>query len=503
MLYRIHVDRIYPLTQEEMTAAITLLKKWRSSIFSQTATDKIKVIALINRAYNYLGWSEAPVIFADGVGHTAKIIEVEFPNRSGDYVSSINFDNYQQVLRRIQELTLGKKADDTSEEYIKEYIDLETRHLGIDEILGRESDLFNYSYDWIYEPLEYLMAEIIHKVLDLDLLFVNNSNLQYFIERLNLTHEPEGWNILANLTQECPFLIPLTKFCLVIDRPKEIHLDREQLPHANDRAAMKFRDRTKVYFHHGIPIPAKYGKISRHRWKPKWLLFEHHPDYRNILTFVIGYKKFRKALLHTRYDFWQDRYELIDKSIDIIICWQLYHLEGLYLKDYKTGKLCLNDEEVKELIKYLPIELPIELYCLYQYYNGGYQLCPSLKFYPLERAIYDLSNLRWLRSPESGYPFPLFKGDQQEIYFITVSNRKTDSARVYCQCPGMEAVLYSECITSLIVTIAQCYQEDAYEVTIDTVSERQDISADLSTIELIFDKFNPDTIDSWRAIQAI
>jgi hypothetical protein len=71
MLYRIHVDRIYPLTQEEMTAAITLLKQWRSSIFSQTATDKIKVIELISRAYSYLGWSETPVIFADGIGHTA------------------------------------------------------------------------------------------------------------------------------------------------------------------------------------------------------------------------------------------------------------------------------------------------------------------------------------------------------------------------------------------------------------------------------------------------
>jgi hypothetical protein len=503
MLYIIHVDRIYPLTQEETTAAITLLKQWRSSIFSRTTTDKIKATDLVNRAYNYLGWSEAPVIFADGVGHTAKIIEVEFPNRSGDYVSSINFDNYQQLLRRIQELILGKKDSDNSYEYLKELGNLSDKYPGVDDILGRESDIFNYSYDWIYVPLECMMAEIIHKVLDLDLLFVNNSHLQYFIERLNLNHDPVGWDILSNLTQECPYIIPLTKFCLVIDRPKEIHLDREQLPHAHDRAAMKFRDRTKVYFHHGIPIPAKYGKVPRHRWKPKWLLFESRPDYQTILTFVIGYKKFRKALPQVSYDFWRDRYELIDKSIDIIICWQLYHLEGLYLKDYQIEKLCLNDEEIREITKYLPIELPIELYCLYQYYNGGYQLCPSLKFYPLERAIYDLSILRWLRSPESGYPFPLFKGDRQEIYFITVSNKRTDSARVYCQFPGMEAILYSECITSLIVAIAQCYQDDAYEATIDPVSGKQDISANLSTIELIFDKFNPDTIDSWRAIQAI
>jgi hypothetical protein len=222
----IHVDRIYPLTQEETTAAITLLKQWRSSIFARTTTDKIKATDLINRAYKYLGWSEAPVIFANGIGNTANIIEVDFLNRSGKYIFPIYFDNYQQVLRRLEELTLSKKTDDSSEEYIQEYLDLSEKHRGIDEILGRESDLVNYSYDWIYEPLDPMIAEILHKVLDLDLLFINNSHLQYFIERLNLNHDPEGWDILSNLTQECPYIIPLTRLCIVIDRPKEIHLDR-------------------------------------------------------------------------------------------------------------------------------------------------------------------------------------------------------------------------------------------------------------------------------------
>ena len=504
MLYNIHIDLIYTLTQEEITTAITLLKQWRSVLFSKTTTDKIRAIELINRAYNYLGWAEIPIIFANGIGHTIDTINLEFPNIPDDYyVFPINFDSYQQVLRRMEELTLGKTSDDNSEEYIQEYLSLSDRHPGIDDILGREADIVNYSYDWIYSPLECMMGEIIHKVLDLDLLFVNNSCLQYFIEQLNLKHDPDAWDILMSLTQECPYIIPLSRIFIVIDRPKEAHLDREQLPHDNEQAAIKFRDRTKVYFHHGIPIPAKYGKTPRHRWKPKWLLSERHPDHRNILTLVIGYKRFQKALPDIDYDFWQDRYELIAESIDLIICWQLYHLEGLYLKNYQVERICLNDEDVKEITKYMPIELPYELCYLYKHYNGGYQLCPNLTFYPLKQAIDELSNLRWLRSPESGYPFPLFKGDREEIYFITVTKRRSNVTHIYCQFPGQEAILYTQSIASLLVTISQCYQEDAYAVTIDPVSERQDISASLSTIELIFDKFNPDTINSWRSIQAI
>jgi hypothetical protein len=71
---------------------------------------------------------------------------------------------------------------------------------------------------------------------------------------------------------------------------------------------------------------------------------------------------------------------------------------------------------------------------------------------------------------------------------------------VYCQFPDEEPVIYAECVTSLIVTIAQCYQEGAYYIAIDEETGERSIEQDLDKIEPIFEKFNPDQIDNWRKI---
>ncbi|MGL5077542.1 MAG: hypothetical protein ACRDBG_17180, partial [Waterburya sp.] len=111
-----------------------------------------------------------------------------------------------------------------------------------------------------------------------------------------------------------------------------------------------------------------------------------------------------------------------------------------------------------------------------------------------------LPNLNWLES-STGYPFPLFKGSQGEIYYVIASKLETTYSHVYCQFPHQkEAIIYAECVTSLIVTIAQCYQEGAYYTCINEKSEKSEIKRDLNKEELIFDKFNPDRIDNWRKI---
>ena len=61
-------------------------------------------------------------------------------------------------------------------------------------------------------------------------------------------------------------------------------------------------------------------------------------------------------------------------------------------------------------------------------------------------------------------------------------------------------MVYAECITSLIVTIAQCYQEGCYYVETDRETGIREIKQDLDRVEPIFDKFNPGQIDVWRKI---
>jgi hypothetical protein len=94
----------------------------------------------------------------------------------------------------------------------------------------------------------------------------------------------------------------------------------------------------------------------------------------------------------------------------------------------------------------------------------------------------------------------LFHGDRQEIYYVLCDNQERLISPVYCQFPNEEPVIYAECVTSLIITIAQCYQEGAYYIAIDEETGERSIEQDLAKIEPIFEKFNPDRIDTWRKI---
>jgi hypothetical protein len=131
---------------------------------------------------------------------------------------------------------------------------------------------------------------------------------------------------------------------------------------------------------------------------------------------------------------------------------------------------------------------------LYLIYNGGYQLAPKLHFYPLQQAIENITLKLEFHS------LPLFHGDRQEIYYVLCDNQERLISHVYCQFPNEEPVIYAECVTSLIVTIAQCYQEGAYYIAIDEETGARSIEQDLDKIEPIFEKFNPDQIDTWRKI---
>jgi hypothetical protein len=71
--------------------------------------------------------------------------------------------------------------------------------------------------------------------------------------------------------------------------------------------------------------------------------------------------------------------------------------------------------------------------------------------------IENQSGLSGINYPTPGlesYPVRLLHGDRQEIYYVLCDNEERMISPVYCQFPNEETVIYAECVTSLIVTIA-------------------------------------------------
>lgn len=495
MIDNFNIERIYLLSHTDIKLAYVLLKQWREYLFERTTTDRIKTIDIITRIYKILELPENPIVFLKGVDTALKFIEREFPP-SKYYPDIVHCTNYKPLILDLFYLVLGG----TDEEYNSQSLHSES----ISEIMGREQEVFSLIYYGIFTQLhqiEYYLS----KIINAESLFINTCYLQYCIEELKLNHNSEAWDILKNLPQECPYLIPLSKACIVIERPIEIHLDNEALPHAYNQPAMIFGDGSKVYYHHGIPFAAKYGEVPINDWQPEWILSEETYKEQSVLTYAVGYKRFHDE--YPEVDFWREYDRLfydsanrfLCESVDLIINWQLYHHNQLYLKYPQTDDLKINPDDAIKIIDSLPFKLPTELANFYQYYNGGYQLIPGLHFYPLKQAIQALSNLNWIKS-DTGYPFPLFKGTRDEIYYVLADDPEPTYSHVYCQFPGEEPMIYAECVTSLIVTIAQCYQEGAYYIAIDEETGARSIQQDLDKIEPIFEKFNPDQIDTWRSL---
>jgi hypothetical protein len=490
IIYNFEINQIYCLNDEDIVLAYNSIKRWRKTILERTITiDRLKAIDLIERAYEILELPKAPISFVQGMKTAIELIKREI-FRSVNYSGYLDCTEYEQLFMELYYLTIDKNKEF--------YNTLLPQSEEISEIIGRSGEVFGEIYYGIYEDFEDIIDCHFAKILDAEIGHTNNSYLQYCIEDLKIEHNPEAWDILKNLTQECPYIIPLSKLCIVIEYPIEIHLDNEQLPHAHNKPATIFGDGSKVYYHHGVYFPAKYGDIPISAWQPEWILSEKEHEYnRDILTYTIGYKKFRHE--YPDYDFWQDRDRMLGQSIDIIINWQLYHYNQLYLKHLLIDELKTNYNDAIKITDCLPFKLPIELYNLYNYYNGGYQLAPDLYFYSLKQAIHALPKLAHIKS-NRGYPFPLFKGDGGKIYYVIAHGLQVTYSHVYCILPGGEPMIYAECVTSLIVTIAQCYQEGCYHIEIDRETGIREIKQDLDRIEPIFEKFNPDQIDTWRKI---
>jgi hypothetical protein len=491
IVYNFKIEQIYHLEDGDIKLAYDYIKRWRKAVLERTTTDRSKAIELIEKTYKILELSETPIVFAKGINDAIELIKREYFRFNNFENILSDHSNYQRLKAPLNNLVLG----DNQEEYFNN-ISLQAE--SISEIIGRNSEVFQLIYYGIFEDFCKLTEYYLDKYISTETSCLDASYLQYFIEELQLEHNPAAWNILNKLTQECPYLIPLSKFCIVIEQPVEIHLDNEQLPHAQNKPAMIFGDGTELYFHHGISYGNTYEGILIANWQSEWILSEGDEYDRRILIYEIGYKRFRNECPGC--DFWQDRILLLGDSIDTIVNWQLYHYSQLYLKHLLIDELTIKEyDKAIKITAHLPFKLPLELYELYHYYNGGYQLAPDLYFYSLSRAIRALPQLAHINS-DRGYPFPLFKGDRDKIYYVLADNRQQTYSHVYCISPGGEPMVYAECITSLIVTIAQCYQEGCYYIETDLETGIREIKQDLDKIEPIFDKFNPDQIDVWRKI---
>jgi len=156
-----------------------------------------------------------------------------------------------------------------------------------------------------------------------------------------------------------------------------------------------------------------------------------------------------------------------------------------YLEKHKPEAISLlqpglSDSEIEELVKDLPIQLPEEIYDLYKWKNGSGKspglehiayIFDEFSFYPLEVAIGKyrpklIKDKRWKDIYSSSWLeiFFCYIGEVGGYVFVDDSQETSQVIFAYHK-DGDDITQKYTSLTSMMTTIAECYETGAYSIT--------------------------------------
>ncbi len=185
-------------------------------------------------------------------------------------------------------------------------------------------------------------------------------------------------------------------------------------------------------------------------------------------------------------------------ALDRIMNW-LQHNQPNFSASFLPG---LTDEQIMQIIEYLPYSLPEEIYELYRWRNGTRQrqeilFYPSMAFLPLEDALVvgketiDLDERTEYKLRFEGQRLFPFLDNEGDICAVAVNNKKQKASPII-SIPSE----YNEChkcynsLTSMMQTIAECYETGAYYLVKEVFVE-EDKNKSLQ----LFHKYNPEILE--------
>jgi internalin A len=171
----------------------------------------------------------------------------------------------------------------------------------------RQSQAVDFLSDYNY--LQPLTSQDLLKQIHLTEFFISKCGFTLDLKAQELFH------CQKHLFEECGWILPFEKICIICDRPLHIRFDAENRLHAEGEPAIAFADGYSLYFHHGVKLPEEYGKVHPDRWQAEWLLSEENAELRRLLIQRIGYDRICQELEVTELDSWQE-YTLLSIEFD-------------------------------------------------------------------------------------------------------------------------------------------------------------------------------------------
>ncbi|MGL5077541.1 MAG: hypothetical protein ACRDBG_17175 [Waterburya sp.] len=222
----------------------------------------------------------------------------------------------------------------------------------------------------------------------------------------------------------------------------------------------------------------------------------------------------------------------LKNALERIINWnKKYNLESTYLV---SG---IEKSELENILKDFPFKLPNELLFLYQYgYANIENSSDCFDMRPLQKNLDDclrfhlpakipISTLHALgiyrynlseacyrdeiyNKIIANYQFDYCELPLDSAYFVKCYKQERDCSPVYIRLTEEEPLEYASSLTNLMLTFAECYETGAYYLSLEREEDLErgeefeywDIKENWEAVELIFKKYNPEQVDTWREL---
>lgn len=233
------------------------IEKWDKILFSTQPVDRSKATKAVIDAYKAIDLPPPEIFFL-----SSPSLE------QNSFFHSVSYDENPYPIC-IKSLIHDKRIDVLNKTPVKN-IEIDPRlALGNLKFYAR-GEIFEELCSILYEHVYDIHCDRnmnFHKTLEYELSGTNVWPFDFYINHVSSEPNIEIWEILRSLCEECPYLITYEKVCLIIEKPSELHLDRELFPHAEGTAAIKFADGYEVYCNHGTVIHDKYGQVDPYQWR--------------------------------------------------------------------------------------------------------------------------------------------------------------------------------------------------------------------------------------------
>jgi hypothetical protein len=313
------------LTPEQEALIPTYRKKWCKIALSTEPIDRQKTAEAINAVYTLIGQNKQPeILFFDSPlaalslvfsGALSKEMGLDL---SGLIRNQLLCELPNQFLSQVDHHLWNQLENQFSTDL---WINLLRDELlsQLDSQLRSDDDRYDFYYEselW-NQWRDELIDKAIFNCIEPEVWASTRASLYGFcISVLNCDRNQKLWSAYQLLLENCGWIFPHTKICLVCDRPRFVCFDNQQRLHAEGSPALQFADQFSVYAHHGVRIPERYGRVPSKEWQSEWLLSEKNAELRRVLIQGIGYAKIYQELQAIKLDTWNG-YTLLKINSDV------------------------------------------------------------------------------------------------------------------------------------------------------------------------------------------